>query len=874
MKLEMIKGQESSLIIESAVNSISEDGFLADSYSKAFHALRDYVQHTDKIRRELSKSCPSIRNNILYRSPQNIISFSGKRGSGKSSTMLSFSSTLANPEHLIKLCGCPRISGDNSSLKAKRFTVLDPIDPTTLEENQSILSVILSRLLFKAEEIWSQHTNFYGGFQDKERQKTELLVLARQCLNGINTIKSKKDMMQELSDLQKVGDSSILKKDLYDFVEMLLQFGNTEKGFSSEDQMLVIQIDDTDCQISRGYEVMEDIRKYLTIPNTLILMATDMKLLRQVLTQHYVADFSRNLSAKLVEVERIRNLGEKYLTKLMPPSHVIHLPNVDEIIRSQTDFIHLYYYDPENPELSEYCENGKRPKLNLLDPGDQEDYKRYDFQSVILRYIYKKTHIIFTSHDAYANNIIPTTLRGLAYLLSQFSTMKDVPEIDFDHTPFDAKYLEAELKKQVLILDENLSLFEEYFLHNWIPAKLPQDKLEIVEKLSNQVSDQRVPFIIKELANYYAKKVADKSSPIAAFTDLKNYEVFTYVELDHLLRIIQGTAESFEDSPFRQTEDFYFIFAIRTLLSIKNSKDVLLVKRRTLNGRKDSNETHIVFNYLKSKTSLPTGFYLDPVQLNGYELVRKGLKEDTYKNGDKDVSKFFYVGAERWFNFTGGIIRWLAPDETDYKNLNPKQLYAAQELAALVAANCDIQEVARKAVSREARKTSQPSGSCLSDAVESGLKQIQEAVSAINQGMLEMYSPDKMDGLVWKINETVSNQLNSLQELQKTPAGGDVNHPGTPTESSCPRFTFDLPIINDSGRTADCMDSLRKYSDELKDYLKDKTHPHKIEELLEQLISTNSHFENEASSSSFKNLLSELNLELDKLFPNDADNQK
>ena len=157
-----------------------------------------------------------------------------------------------------------------------------------MEENQSILSIVLSRLLFKAEECWNQNLNFYGNFQDKESKKTELLSAARKCLNGISTIKSKKELSNDLADLQRVGDSSILEQNLYDFVELFLQFINTHNNSETENCLLVLQIDDIDCQISQGYEVMEDIRKYFTIPNVLILMATDTKLLSQLLTQHYV----------------------------------------------------------------------------------------------------------------------------------------------------------------------------------------------------------------------------------------------------------------------------------------------------------------------------------------------------------------------------------------------------------------------------------------------------------------------------------------------------------------------------------------------------------------------------------------------------------
>jgi len=868
MKLEMIKGKESSLIIEDAIKSIMEDGFLADSYLKAFHALCDYATCSDSVRMELQSGRLCARDITLYLAPQNIIAFSGKRGSGKSSSMLSFSEVLGNPKKIEELCDHPKNGQDYSVLKSKHFIVLDPIDPTTLEKNQSILSVILSRLIFRAEENWNRHTPLCSGFQDRERIKTDLLTLARQCLNGINAIKSKEDVSRDLAELQKVGDSSILKRNLYDFVEVFLQFENLEKHISSANAnyMLVIQFDDTDCQITQGYEIMEDIRKYLTIPNTLILMATDIKQLRRVLVQHYVSDFYNNLQYSLVKVKEINHFGEKYLTKLMPPSQVVHLPDIDDIIREQLGFIHLYYYESEEK------------KQNLLD----SEYEKYDFQSVILRYIYKKTHIVFSAHDAYANNIIPTTLRGLAYFLNQLSSMEDIQEIDLSKE-LDAKGLADALENQIPILERNINLFEEYFLHDWISAKLTQDMIEIIEKFSNQAPDQRVPFIFKELADYYMKQEKEKSlnvnSVIAGYGAMNYYDSITYADLDKLLRIIQGTIcdSSYKEIQFRQPEDFYFVFAIRTLLTIKNNKDILRVKRKAINNYTASGEEPIAFNYLKVKTSLPTDLYLDPVQLFGHNLI-KDFQKDNQTHIEHFQKRYFHTyqdtgGITKTFNFTGGIIEWLAPKEDDYKDFDQRKLYMAQELAVLTAANCDAQELARKAVARKAKENGQTNSPSFSDAVDKALQLVQNAVADINNGMLSSYKADIAGGSVWKVNSQIKDCLNLLQELAPKTKENILEIPYS-------IFNYDIPQFM-SERINILHEKVKEYEKELKAYAKqiDKPLSNEIKNLLSSLLS----FEFKSADgidadnstiingNEFDEIRNQLKQKLDQLFSNDAD---
>lgn len=788
MRLEMRKGKEASLIVEDAVNSIKYDGFLADTYTEAFDTLCDHVKCSVAIRKEMA-DCKSAsgRNEILYRAPQNIIAFSGKRGSGKTSTMLSFSEALKNPNKLRELQENNSSTKDYSALAKQNFVILDPIDPTAIEENQSFLSVVLSRLLFKAEENWNQQLNFYGSFRDRESEKAKLLTLARSCLNGIRSIKDKKSSVLGLSDLQRVGDASILKKNLYDFVEIFLRFGSTRECFKPQCEMLVIQIDDTDCQIYRGYEVMEDIRKYLTIPNVVVLMAIDTKLLRPVLMQHYVLGFHENLNRGLIHENEIRSLGEKYMAKLLPPTHVIHLPSIDKCIREKMSFLHLYYLESNKNILLNICnEKGDNEKK-------KEEFERYNFQSVVLRYIYKKTHIVFCSHDAYINNIIPTTLRGIAYLLDLLSSMEDVPEIDFSikaEKQSEEEFLAERLELQFPVLERNLDLFENYFLNDWLQAKLPQNMLEIIEKLSNKVPDQRIPFLIKEVRRFYEEKEADIAKKSQgngasqevekkAFLHLFSEAPLTYRTLDGILRNIQGTTRNTSiQNGFRSEEDFLFIFAIRTLLTIKNNRDILKVKRRAVDKYHNNKERReIVFECLKGKTSLPTEFYLEEMKLYGYSLVferEKNKKDMTY--WERVGRQYFFqpIGFNKNdFNFTGAIIEWLYPGNSLYRGTSQQKIFKAQELAILMAVNCDLQESARKTVARKVAyqkkvkkefvtrkikikkikvKKAMPVKSAvrnhekadsLKAAVEKGLLLVQKAITEINEGMLQAYDANK-----------------------------------------------------------------------------------------------------------------------------------
>lgn len=726
MKLNLVKGFETSLIIDKVDYSIKENGFLAESYIKAKDALKSYVSQTDKIRKELeTEKNVSGMNNCLYRSPQNIIAFSGKRGTGKTSTMLSFSQSLSEENSIVR----------SEAMQNRGVVVLDPIDPTMLENDQNILNVVLSRLLFKAEEVWNQSVDCSRRYQDKEKEKNEILALSKKCLNGISAIKSKSSM-ETLADLQKTGDSAILKRDFYELVEKLNRFCLSSVNSASSYPLLVLQIDDTDCQIGKGYQVMEDIRRYLTIPNLVIFMAVDLDMMRLVLTQHFVGEFSSGLQQKFVDREATKHYADKYMAKLLPPTHKIYLPVVDEIIRNKTDIIDLGYYEVDDVEQ----------KDNILKKGD-------GFQSRILNFIYQKTHLVFSVHKTYLNNIIPSTLRGLTYLLNILSSMEDIPEIDFSKAN-DTSYMIEQLNEQLPVLEKNLDVFEEYFMNDWIHAKLSHEMVAIIENIASRVSEHRIGYAYDEVRKYYNMKEIDTTDPTVEFPEENNP---SYYDLDLLLQRILGTTDKGPvHNTYCQTEDYYNIFAVRTLLSIKNNKDVIKIKRQTINKiSKDSNTSPLVFDYKKEKTSLPNRFYLD-------EKVYDGEKIVNIKLGEK-------------YNFTDNIISCLSADTFASLEKSQGDVFGKQEIAILIASNFELQEVVRKQVKNmEAEESCQT----LDIAVKEALKKIQSEISKMNDNMLEKYNENSVDVFVClgspkeveqeaDSEQKPGNQIVDLEEINK-----------------------------------------------------------------------------------------------------------
>lgn len=669
----MQKGQEHGLVTNQDIHNPEE--FMYSAYRQALDALREIVQQADP-----SGYWDDIR---LYGYAHNIITFSGSRGQGKTSAMLSFSNAMVAAGRQ----GTPLLPEDCS------FTVLPPIDPTVLEENQSILAVILSRMYRLAEKYWQSNCELTPHFHHSEAEKNGLLTMFQRCLSGINAIKFRKgDEIRNLHAIHEISDSSFLKNNFYQLTRDLLSF--VSGSHRPRSSFLVIQLDDTDFQIRKGYEVLDDIRKYLTLPNVIILMATDLNMLHHSLAQHFVSEFKLGQEKRILSLDDIRKLESKYLDKLIPPTFTVYLPNLNDIIHQQGEFMLLSYIDPAQKE------EGKAPANLLLPPEFRCCTEDFSFQALLLRFIYRKTRLVFAEPRTHMQDLIPTTLRGLAQFLSILAGMEDVPSIRKDDPRLDDPHALTELvRRQVEILEVNLPLFENYFINDWVHTKLSAEKAAVIERLARALPEQRCQLAISLLEGIYGPPVPVPEIP-------EPYDL-----ADDYVRMVWHL-ETWKKW-HRQREDYYLFFAVHTFFSIQFHKTVAQQKKRAVLSF--TGDGPLLFDFSPETTHLPARYLLCTASgtLTGYRerdvLNRKEYQAlRTAAGGDSDSDyalellltresettyRFRLVNLLSLFQSLGsGRGRELVRGEISQRNL-----YLAQTSATTIAINWDVQELLLKA---------------------------------------------------------------------------------------------------------------------------------------------------------------------------------
>ena len=447
----------------------------------------------------------------LYDYPNNIIVFSGERGAGKSSAMLTFVSSLTDNNSLLfqdeflssmVACELPNVSLEAAGkmLKTCRFVEVAPVDPTTLEDDGQILTVILARMFRLAASVWEKSADSFGQRTSPGRldEKNKLIEKFSTCYEHIQSIKRSGEPKPEyagLETLAELGDSSRLKVELSELVERLLRFCLPDAGDSSH---LVLQIDDTDMNIKKAYVILEDIRRYLVIPRLIIVMAADLKHLAQVVESSLLKNYDDSLNDRNAYVEKITH---QYITKLFPQTRQIDLPSLGTYLREHADSVSIRYKISEKVILP-----------------DEKGEQFHSYQDQIIRLIYRKTGMVFLKQKHCLHPIIPCNMRLLAHFLSMLVQMEDVEDPDAENPGYFLRHpsakntYESHAKKLGTRL-QNIQRFRNYFLSSWVNNSLENSSVQLFKDLEQTDVTDRIHYICVRLDKLWKKEQKNASNP-------------------------------------------------------------------------------------------------------------------------------------------------------------------------------------------------------------------------------------------------------------------------------------------------------------------------------------------------------------------------
>lgn len=529
IKIRDIKG-------DTGAKDIFENDIFGDAYKQVASRVEEIVTATDRLdnKNEEEKLYGDYLNNI--------IAFSGERGQGKSSAMLSFTNYLEKLSNDTNKAN--DVFGDNT--KKYRFVSIETIDPSTFEDMNNILEVVIARMYNNFEKKYKKDNTCVT-----KEKKNKIMGLFQKVYESLCLIRNPKKLEEleydyegSLQKIAHIGDSANLQTSIRKLVNAYLEIfvENNAKSF------LIIPIDDLDINIKYAYRITEQIRKYLIIPNVIIIMAINIEQLKKCVEK----EFREQLSVLITEEYRANkdepiNMAAKYVEKLIPDGRKISLPQIRAISQSGNDDIELKYYERET---------GKDLLKNKGSKG---------IEKTLLGYIFDKTGIAFIKPQNDVHNIIPNTLREVVNLLSVLGKMKDI-------------------NSNKTIKLANVNIFEDYFLNTWIPSNLDDGHIRMIKGLYSENDYKKHRFICTNLMKIFETKdlytVDYKMEGLFdnAKHDFieknKNYSLYSLGDVISWLDLLSNR--------YIDIETNNFVFALKTIYSITMNKMILIETAQTM----------------------------------------------------------------------------------------------------------------------------------------------------------------------------------------------------------------------------------------------------------------------------------------------------
>lgn len=483
-------GDENRIVVEDINKDIIKSSIFSEPYHYILNALDHYFDALPDNRDDYLKG-----NDIWI---NNVFAFIGERGSGKTSCMRS----------IVHLLEDPRSSQlDNTVLKSN-FYALDMIDPSFIDSESNIIGVILA-ILYKKFLDYSHNVNESLKFKLAESFARVQHDFCRMMTNS--TIPD--DDLEALSSLSAAID---LRTSMYELIDRFMKY------MGKENAILLISVDDIDLHSRDAIKMAEQIRKYLVLPNVLVVMAVKLDQLAKLKRLHYSREYSD--TRQTLNDKDLDEMVDRYITKLVPYNHRVYMPES------------TFYWDAG---------------LHI----NQKDNSCYLFESVrqaVPELIFRKTRYLFYNSAVKTSFIVPNNLRELRQIIRLLVDMKDYWQYDENGKVIAEEY-------------NNKEMFKKYLFESWMMNHLDADSQKGIKELASiseaiQINATALRIIRDKFEK--DKFFETKDSPISNILNSNN-QVYN-IAIGDVLAIID-----FVERKDITLEQMHFLFMIKTIYSMR-----------------------------------------------------------------------------------------------------------------------------------------------------------------------------------------------------------------------------------------------------------------------------------------------------------------
>lgn len=269
--------------------------------------------------------------------------------------------------------------------KADDVEILDVIDPAFFDKKHNLIELVLGQMYGKISGKSIQNADYSA----KLNERNNLLRYFQKAKRHLGHLeKEKRELYDELEELDALSAGVKLEECIGLLFEEYLKFQNKEK--------IVLAIDDLDLNMTEGYKMAEQIRKYLNHKSCILLIGLNVSQLSTVI-QNSIA---KELKTSPSESPELSVMASKYVMKLIPYGNRVLMPSIGELCNMKLQI----------------CRRGDALK-ELKDLNSVKDE--------VTRLIFMKTRYLFYNEKGSVSPIVPMNLRSLRLLLGMLIHMED-----------------------------------------------------------------------------------------------------------------------------------------------------------------------------------------------------------------------------------------------------------------------------------------------------------------------------------------------------------------------------------------------------------------------------------------------------------------
>lgn len=499
-------GEETKHIISEITSETINDSIFSVQYKNALGSINDTLS--------LVKPTSDPDNTI-----NNIFSFIGDRGTGKTSCMMSIATQLINGLD-------DELKNQYPVIARKQFLKIDRLDPSFFDETHNVLELFLANLYKKFQKEYRHRKDRHNDKADNlTREIFEKFEKAQK--NMAEMTKGQIDRDDTLQNLLNLMAGTELWKNINELVSRILEYFELQNG------ILILPIDDIDLNSRMASEMMEQIRKFLIQPNIIILFAIKMEQLSLAKQMSLTKEYKILLDKQIKTTDVITEMTEAYLSKLLPVSQRFIMP-----------------------EGTTYLKKG----VEILE--DEKTVGIFNtIEEMVPTLIFQKTRFLFFNSVDRTSYIIPNNLRELRFLIKM---LYDMPPLTDKKTVSAGHTEEAK---------NNRKRFRHYLYQNWVTRNLDYRQQELLNEILAVKDVARInATVLHALQQNFFKEKGEFEDFCQQGNSVKQVEIKAIFDInDKTYNIALGDVLDIIDimeSSERDESNLKFLFMLRTLYTI------------------------------------------------------------------------------------------------------------------------------------------------------------------------------------------------------------------------------------------------------------------------------------------------------------------